>query len=69
LRADKLRENGFILGEEFDNLEERESLNHIKKMSLQLAIHRIDVVDELISKLLERHINNKEESKQLILSI
>ena len=69
LRADKLRENGILLPEEFDNLEERESLNHIKEMSLQLAIHRIDVASELMSKLLERHINNKEESKQLILNI
>jgi|LakMenEpi03Aug12_release.lakeMendotaPanAssembly.Ray.scaffolds.fasta_scaffold256395_3 hypothetical protein len=69
LRADKIREFGYHLGEEYDNLEERESLNHIKEIAVELAVHRIDVVSELISKLLERHIGNSQSVKQFILNV
>jgi len=69
LRVDKLREQGCQLGEEYDDLEEREFLSHVKDIVIQLAEHRIDAVAELISKLAERHIQNKEETKQLSLDI
>jgi hypothetical protein len=69
LRADKLRQNNCQIGEEYDDLEERTTLNHVKEIAVQLAQHRIDVCAELIAKLMERHIQNKEESKQVSLNI
>jgi hypothetical protein len=69
LRADKLRQNGYQIGNEYDDLEERESLNHLKDVFSQMGHHGIDMNSELISKLLERHIQNKEESKQFNLNI
>ena len=69
LKADKLRKAGAQLSEEYDDLNERASLNDVKEIMSQMAPMGIDLAHELLSKFLERHIENKKNNKQLKLNL